>query len=119
MMRMKANSRPLCQEGKTVMMSHGNPQAQLSRMQAEIDHLRQQLASTTEALGETATNAGRYGMAGLRDAYEHARQYGDAARHRAGEATGMARDQVKAHPLSTIAGAFAVGVILGALVGRR
>lgn len=101
------------------MMSHGNPQAQLSRMQSEIDRLRQQLATTTEALGESATTAGRYGMAGLRDAYEQARIYGDAARHRAEEATGKARDQVKAHPLSTLAGAFAVGIILGALLGRR
>lgn len=101
------------------MMTHGNPQAQLTRMQAEIDRLRQQLADTGETLGDAATNAGRHGLASLRDAYEQARVYGDAARHRAGEATGKARDQVKAHPLSTLAGAFVVGVILGALMGRR
>lgn len=100
-------------------MSHGNPQAQLLRMQAEIDRLQNQIGGATDALGETAADARRQGMAGLRDAYGQARHYGNAALHKAEETTDKARDQVKAHPLSTLAGAFAVGIALGALMGRR
>ncbi|MGC2855429.1 DUF883 family protein [Novispirillum sp. DQ9] len=101
------------------MMAHSSPQAQLTRMQAEIDRLRHQLSATAEALGDSAASAGRQGMLGLRDAYEQARVYGDVARRQAEEATGKARDQVKARPLSTLAGAFVVGIVLGALLGRR
>ncbi len=105
------------------MLSHGSTKSQMSRMQDDLDRLRRQMAVYSEHLGESASEAGRHGLAGLRDAYDraqvNARVYGDTARRQAEEATGKAREQVKAHPLSTVAGAFAVGVVLGALLGRR
>lgn len=101
------------------MLSRGNTRSQLSRMQSDIERLRHQISEYSEALGETASDAGRHGMAGLRDVYGKAQVYGDAALRQANEASGKAREQVKAHPLSTLAGAFAVGVVLGALLGRR
>lgn len=105
------------------MRSNGSMQRQLSRLQDDIADLRRQMAVYSETLGETSESVGRHGMAALRDAYlraqTQARYYGDTARRQAEAATGAARDQVKAHPLSTLAGAFAVGILLGTILGRR
>lgn len=98
------------------MWSSASKHSQISRLQAELEQMRRQLAAFGEDMSEHASEVGREGAAHLRNTYDRAQIQ---ARQRAGEATGAARKQVAAHPLSTVAGAFAVGIIFGAILGRR
>lgn len=100
-------------------MSH----AQMSRMQSEIADLRADLAEYGAMLRGQASEARAEGAGRLRGWAEQAQGratlYGDSARRQARVATGAARGQIRSHPLSTLAGAFAVGIVLGAILGRR
>jgi len=98
-------------------------QQQVSRMQAELADLRHQIAAYGEVLRGDASATGEHAWSRVRAAGEEARlrarEAGLYAREQAEHATEATRGQISSHPLTSVGAAFAVGVVLGALLGRR
>lgn len=95
----------------------------MDRIQADIADLREQMTAFTEALRHDAEATGS-------EAWQRVRAAGQATRERAGEAgryvrnqaehaTEATRGQITQHPLTSVGTAFALGIVLGALLGRR
>jgi ElaB/YqjD/DUF883 family membrane-anchored ribosome-binding protein len=105
------------------MPNSATTQPRTDNIQAEIADLRNQMAAIGDALSDDAEDTGRTAWSRLRtagrDAGSRARAAGLAARDQAAQTTEATRGQISRAPLASVGIAFAVGVTLGALIGRR
>lgn len=89
------------------------PDADIERLRAEIDKLRADISSLGESIGDIASNR-------VKGSYEAIRRTSQALKDEArGEADALARE-IEQKPLTFLAGAFGVGLLLGILTrGQR
>ena len=87
-----------------------------AKLQDDLDKLRKDVSQLTKDLQTMATERGR-------DAYNAAREVGqgayDTAVSAGTEAQAYARNQINAHPFTSVLTAFGVGLVLGKLMNGR
>lgn len=84
----------------------------LDALRAEMAQLRKDLASMAGTVKGMASEVGA-------DAYQRVRATADEARHRAERAAEDVSQTIEERPLMSVLVAFVVGLLLGALFGRR
>lgn len=96
---------------------------QVARMQAELAELRTQLTAFGDVLRDEAESTGQEAWSRVRSASRRARtrarEAGHYARSQAEHATETTRGQITQHPLTSVGAAFAAGILLGTILGRR
>lgn len=116
-------------EGRPTMSAapEESPQRSPEEIRAEIEHTREALGDTVEALTEKADVKGQAKdrIASIKDTAQHKKaEFASRAREATPESAGAGAQQVAStvsrQPVPfTAAGAFAAGVLVGWLFGRR
>ncbi|WP_339778461.1 hypothetical protein [uncultured Thalassospira sp.] len=98
-----------------VTKSEADTSADTSKLQAEVETLRKDLAEVTKTLkaiaGESVGTRGAQAAQRVREVSGQAREQFDHARD-------VAVDQVRERPLLTVAATFGVGLLIGRLLQR-
>jgi ElaB/YqjD/DUF883 family membrane-anchored ribosome-binding protein len=89
-----------------------NSESDIQRLHDEIDKLRRDLSSLTDAMGDIA--AGR-----VKASYEKLQRTSQEMQARASHTAEALAQEVEQRPLTFLAGAFGVGMLLGMLMRGR
>jgi ElaB/YqjD/DUF883 family membrane-anchored ribosome-binding protein len=81
-------------------------------LQKEIGQLRSDLATLTASVKSIVAEQGSA-------AYQSVRHSAHKAREQAAKATDAVGEEISEHPLTSVLGAFGVGLLFGVLLGRR
>ncbi|MEQ5777639.1 MULTISPECIES: YqjD family protein [unclassified Thalassospira] len=98
-----------------VAKNEADTSADTSKLQAEVEILRQDLAEVTKTLKTIARETGETRAA---QAAQRVREVSGQAREQFDHARDVAVDQVRERPLITVAATFGVGLLIGRLLQR-
>jgi ElaB/YqjD/DUF883 family membrane-anchored ribosome-binding protein len=84
----------------------------IEKLRAEMTQLRGEISQIGETLKAIAADRGAA-------AYERVRQSGEALQQQAKDAIDSAAREIEQRPFTTVLSAFGIGLLLGALLGRR